>query len=151
MLIRRKSQHIYVSLAKLGRQCLPNLYHNPVLRFLPNFQIHSFLLYLSYQGSNQNLKWCSSGVIAPCRSVKSLILQAFPEHFKILPWQTKSIEIILFFLQILQSQVFLESLFHFNHDIDYPVKLLLPFFATFEFSNSLNDDFTCLAFRQFIP
>ena len=60
---------------------------------------------LSFQGSFKN------GVVvvqsAPCLGMKTLILQAFPELFKIFPWQTKSILIIIYsFLKMPENAVF---------------------------------------------
>lgn len=34
-----------------------------IFRLLQNFQTNSFFLFLSYQGSNQNSKWHSNGVV----------------------------------------------------------------------------------------
>ena len=63
------------------------------MKKLPPYKLIYLVVKTSSQGSFKN------GVVAvqqaPCLNVKMLILQAFSEHFKILPWHTKSILIII--------------------------------------------------------
>ena len=65
------------------------------MKKLPPYKLIYLVVKTSSQGSFKN------GVVAvqqaPCLNVKMLILQAFSEHFKILPWQTNSIFIIIKF------------------------------------------------------
>lgn len=53
-----------------------------IFRFLQNFQINSFLLFLSYQGSNQNSKWCSNGVVSALPRHENIDFTGFSGTFQ---------------------------------------------------------------------
>lgn len=60
-----------------------------IFRLLQNFQTNSFFLFLSYQGSNQNSKWYSNGVVCTLSCYKIIDFTGTSEKFQDIAVATK--------------------------------------------------------------